>query len=37
MVGVRYAARVAKAIITLVIIAFLVIIGYAPKHRDYAR
>ena len=35
MVGVRYAARVAKAIITLVIIAFLVIIGYAPKHRDY--
>ena len=35
MVGVRYAATVAKAIITLVIIAFLIIIGYAPKHRDY--
>ena len=35
MVGVTYAASVAKAIITLVIIAFLIIIGYAPKHRDF--
>lgn len=35
MVGVKYAASVAKAIISLVIIAFLIIIGYAPKHRDF--
>ena len=35
MVGVKYAASVAKAIISLVIIAFLIIIGYAPKHREF--
>lgn len=31
MIGVTYAANVAKTIITLVILAFLVIIGYASK------
>ena len=35
MVGVTYAASVAKAIITLVIIAFLIIIGYATKFNPH--
>ena len=35
MIGVTYAARVAKTIISLVIVAFLLIIGYAPKNSKF--
>lgn len=35
MVGVTYAATVAKSIISLVIVSFLIIIGSTPKYRTY--
>tara|TARA_B100000242_G_C43026572_1_gene477997 strand:+ start:293 stop:1672 length:1380 start_codon:yes stop_codon:yes gene_type:complete len=35
MVGVTFAATVAKSIISFVIIAFLIIIGSTPKYRQY--